>query len=97
MNIVPLGDKYLIEVLDPIETTSGGIILPDMAKEEKSEGVIVSVGTGKMLEDKSVLPMRLGIGAKVVFGKFSGDEITVNNKKHRILKEAEILGYYNEE
>src|SRR3990167_888084 len=92
--IKPLGDKILVEVLEAEEKTKGGIILPDTAKEEKSEGKVVAVGAGKVLESGKVQPLEVKKGDKIIFGKYSGDEIVIDGKKHKILKESEVLAVY---
>lgn len=94
MKVKPLGDKILVEILEAEEKTKGGIILPDTAKEEKSEGKVVAVGNGKILESGKVQPLEVKKGDKVIFGKYSGDEILIDGKKHKILKESEVLAVY---
>ncbi len=94
MGVRPLGDKVLVEILEAEEKTKGGIILPDTAKEEKSEGKILAVGKGKVNSDGKVTPLEVKKGDKVIFGKYSGDEILIDGKKHKILKESEILAVY---
>ncbi|OGW84626.1 MAG: co-chaperone GroES [Omnitrophica bacterium RIFCSPHIGHO2_02_FULL_46_11] len=94
MKIKPLGDKLLVEVLEADEKTKGGIILPDTAKEEKTEGKVVSVGGGKVLESGKVQPLEVKGGDRIIFGKYSGDEIIIDGKKHKILKESEVLAVY---
>ena len=92
--IKPLGDKILVEVLEAEEKTKGGIILPDTAKEEKSEGKVISVGPGKVLDSGKLQPLEVKSGDKVIFGKYSGDEILIDGKKHKIIKETEVLAVY---
>ena len=94
MKVKPLGDKLLVEVLEAEEKTKGGIILPDTAKEEKTEGKVVAVGSGKVLESGKVQPLEVKAGDRVIFGKYSGDEILVEGKKHKILKENEVLAVF---
>jgi len=94
MKIKPLGDKILVEILQAEEKTKGGIILPDTAKEEKSEGTVISVGPGKTLDSGNLQPLEVKQGDKVIFGKYSGDEIVVDGKKHKILKENEVLAVF---
>ena len=94
MKIRPLGDKILVEVLEAEEKTEGGIILPDTAKEEKTEGQVVATGSGKTLDSGQKQPLEVKEGDKVIFGKYSGDDFTLNGKKHKILKESEILAIY---
>lgn len=91
MAVQPLGDRVLIKVIEAEEKTKGGIILPDTAKEEKTEGEIISVGKGKMKDDGTLIPLEVKKGDKVLFGKYAGDEITIDSKKHKILRESEIL------
>ena len=94
MKIKPLGDKVLVEVLEAEEKTKGGIILPDTAKEEKTEGKIVAVGVGKVLESGKVQAPEVKKGDRVIFGKYAGDELLIDGKKCKILKESEILAVY---
>jgi len=94
MKIRPLGDKVLVEILEAEEKTKGGIILPDTAKEEKSEGKIVAVGSGKTLDSGTVQPLEVKSGERVIFGRYSGDEVTIDGKKHKILQEKDILAVY---
>lgn len=94
MKIRPLGDKVLVEILEAEEKTKGGIILPDTAKEEKSEGKIIAVGGGKLLENGQMHPLEVKKGERVIFGKYSGDEVTIDGKKHKILQEKDILAVY---
>src|SRR5687767_6625101 len=85
--IKPLGDKILVEILEAEEKTKGGIILPDTAKEEKSEGKVVATGAGKVLESGKVQPLEVRKGDRVIFGKWGGDDLVIDGKKHKILKE----------
>ncbi|MDP3921291.1 MAG: co-chaperone GroES [Candidatus Omnitrophota bacterium] len=94
MKIKPLGDKILVEVLESDEKTKGGIILPDTAKEEKTEGKVVSVGPGKALESGKIQPLEVKSGDRIIFGKYAGDELLVEGKKYKILKESEVLAVY---
>jgi chaperonin GroES len=94
MTIKPLSDRVLIEVLEAEEKTKGGIILPDTAKEEKTEGKVVSVGPGKVLDSGKRQPLDLKAGDRVIFGKYSGDEILIDGKKHKVLSQNEVLAVY---
>jgi len=94
MKIKPLGDKILVEILESEEMTKGGIILPDTAKEEKTEGKVISAGPGKTLESGKMQALEVKKGDKVIFGKYAGDEIIIEGKKHKILKESEVLAVY---
>ncbi len=94
MKVKPLGDRVLVEVLEAEAKTKGGIILPDTAKEEKTEGKVISVGPGKYLESGKLQPVELKKGDKVIFGKYAGDEIIIEGVKHKVLKESEILAVF---
>ena len=97
MKVRPLGDKILVEVLEAEEKTKGGIILPDTAKEEKTEGKVIAVGAGKVLESGKLQAPELKKGERVIFGKYAGDEILIDGKKHKVLKESEILAVFDKE
>mgnify|MGYP001767988649 FL=1 len=97
MKVRPLADRVLVEVLEAEEKTKGGIILPDTAKEEKTEGKVIAVGAGKMLESGKVQAIEVKKGDRVLFGKYSGDDIQIDGIKHKILKESEILAVYEKE
>ena len=97
MKVKPLADRVLVEVLEAEEKTKGGIILPDTAKEEKTEGKVVAVGAGKTLESGKVQAIEVKKGDRVLFGKYSGDDIVIDGAKHKILKESEILAVYEKE
>ncbi len=94
--VKPLGDKILVEVLEADEKTKGGIILPDTAKEEKTEGKVISVGAGRYLDTGKIQPLEVKTGDKVIFGKYSGDEILIDGKKHKVIKESEVLAVYQD-
>jgi chaperonin GroES len=92
MNIRPLQDRILVRRVKEEEKTKGGIIIPDTAKEKPVEGEIVAVGTGKVLEGGKVRPLDVKAGDRILFGKYAGNEITVDGVEHLILREEEILG-----
>ena len=92
MKFKPLHDRVLIEVLDSDEKTSGGIIIPDTAKEKPQEGEVVAVGPGAKNEDGKIAPMDVKIGDIVIFGKWSGTEIKIDGKEYSIMKESDIMG-----
>lgn len=92
MAIQPLGDRILVERLDEDEqTTSGGIIIPDTAKEKPSEGVVKAVGPGVRADDGERRPVDLSEGDKVLFGKFAGSEVTYEGTEYLIMREDDIL------
>jgi chaperonin GroES len=92
MKFRPLHDRVLIKVLDSEEKTAGGIIIPDTAKEKPQEGEVVAVGPGAKNEDGKVSPMDVKIGDIVLFGKWSGTEVTIDGEELLIMKESDILG-----
>jgi len=96
MKVKPLADRVLVEVLEAESKTRGGIILPDTAKEEKTEGKVIAVGTGKVLESGKVQAIEVKKGDRVLFGKYSGDDIVIDGVKHKIVKESEILAVYED-
>ena len=96
MKVRPLADRVLVQVLEAEEKTKGGIILPDTAKEEKTEGKVIAVGTGKVLESGKIQAIEVKKGDRVLFGKYSGDDLMIDGTKHKIVKESEILAVYEE-
>ena len=92
MKFRPLHDRVLIKVLDSEEKTSGGIIIPDTAKEKPQEGEVVAVGPGAINEAGKVTPMDVKIGDIVLFGKWSGTEVKIDGKEYSIMKESDIMG-----
>ena len=91
MNIKPLHDKVLVKRVDEEEKTSGGIIIPDTAKEKPSEGIVEAVGNGFRAEDGKIIPMSVKAGDRVLFGKWAGTEIKINGEARLIIKESDIL------
>jgi len=92
MNMRPLHDRVLIKRIEEQESIRGGIIIPDSAKEKPQEGEVVAVGNGKRLEDGTILPLELQAGDRVLFGKYSGTEIKLDDEEYLILREEEVLG-----
>jgi len=91
MNIRPLHDRVLVRRLDEQQTTKGGIIIPDTAKEKPIEGEVIAAGNGKILEDGKVRPLDVKKGDRILFGKYSGTEVKLEGTEHLILREDEIL------
>ena len=91
MKIRPLHDRVLVERIDEEETTAGGIIIPDTAKEKPQEGRVVAVGKGKVADDGSVTPLDVKEGDRVLFGKYGGSEVTLDGNEYTILREDDIL------
>ena len=92
MKFRPLHDRVLIKVLDSEAKTAGGIIIPDTAKEKPQEGEVIAVGPGGRTEEGKLLPMDVKIGDIVLFGKWSGTEVKIDNKEYSIMKESDIMG-----
>ncbi|MFA6142343.1 MAG: co-chaperone GroES [Candidatus Omnitrophota bacterium] len=91
MKIHPLADRIMVKVLEAKEITKGGIVLPDTAKEKPQEAEVVAVGKGKVSDEGKVIAPEVKAGDKILFGKYSGTEITVDGKEYLILKEEDIL------
>ncbi|MBZ5520696.1 MAG: co-chaperone GroES [Acidobacteriia bacterium] len=92
--LTPLHDRVVIRRVTDVETVRGGIIIPDTAKEKPQEGVVVAVGTGKF-EKGQTIPLAVKAGDHVLFGKYSGTEIKIDNEELLIVREEEILGILN--
>ncbi|MFA6635783.1 MAG: co-chaperone GroES [Candidatus Omnitrophota bacterium] len=92
MKVKPLGDKVLVEVLEAEEITKGGIVLPDTAKEKPQQGKVVSVGKGKISEDGKAVALEVKEGDVVLYGKYSGTELKIDERNLLMLKEEDILG-----
>ena len=91
MKIKPLGDRVLIKPSEGKETTKGGIVLPDTAKEKPQEGEVVAVGEGRRTKEGKSIPLSLKKGDKVLYGKYSGTEITVDGEEYLIMREEDVL------
>lgn len=91
MNLTPLADRVIIKPSEAEETTKGGIILPDTAKEKPIEGTIVAAGPGKVTEDGKTVKLGVKVGDKVLYGKYSGTEITVEGEEYLIMRESDIF------
>ena len=93
MKIRPLHDRVLVKRIEPGDTTSpGGIIIPDTAKEKPQEGEVVAVGAGKLLESGAVQPMNVRVGDRILFGKYSGTDVKIDEEDYLIMREDDILG-----
>ena len=92
MKVRPLYDRILVRRVAEEEKTKGGIIIPDSAKEKPSEGEVVAVGSGKVNEKGELRTLEVKAGDRILFGKYSGNEIKVDGDEHIILREDEVLG-----
>jgi chaperonin GroES len=91
MKVRPLYDRILIKRVDEEEKTAGGLYIPDTAKEKPMQGLVVAVGTGKVQEDGSVRKLEIKAGDKILFSKYSGNDIKIDGTEHLILREEDVL------
>ncbi|MCX7946904.1 MAG: co-chaperone GroES [Hydrogenophilus sp.] len=91
MNLRPLYDRVVIRRLEEERVSAGGIVIPDTAAEKPSQGEVVAVGKGKVLDNGEVRPLEVKVGDKVLFGKYSGTEVKVGEEKLLVLREDDIL------
>ncbi len=96
MKIRPLNDRILVERLEGETRTSGGIVLPDTAKEKPKQGRVAAVGTGKILDDGKRIPLEIKAGDVVLFGSYAGTEVKIEGKEYLILREEDVLGIIEE-
>src|SRR5512147_2943021 len=89
--IRPLHDRIIVKRLQEEEKSKGGIIIPDIAKEKPQEGTVIAVGTGKR-DDGKVIPLDLKTGDRILFGKYSGSEIKLDNEQYPMMREDDVLG-----
>ena len=92
MKIRPLQDRILVKRLEAETRTKGGLFIPDTAKEKPIEGEVIAVGAGKAGEDGKVRPLEVKPGDKILFGKYSGTEVKIEDVEHLIIREEDILG-----
>jgi chaperonin GroES len=92
MKIRPLQDRIIVKRVEEEETTKGGIIIPDTAKEKPQEGKVIAVGKGKLNEDGKLQPLDVKKGDKVLFSKYAGTEINIEGVEHLIIREDDVLG-----
>jgi chaperonin GroES len=91
INIKPLGDRVVVEPVEKEQTTASGIILPETAKEKPQEGIVLAVGPGRRDEDGERIAMDVSVGDSVLFAKYAGTEVKLDDRKVLILKESDIL------
>lgn len=92
MNIRPLNDRLIVKRLEEEEKTKGGIIIPDNAKEKPSQGDVIAVGSGKVLDDGKKQALEVKKGDRILFGKYSGTEIKVDGVEYLMMREEDVLG-----
>jgi chaperonin GroES len=91
MKIRPLHDRILVERLEEQEVKKGSIIIPDTAKEKPQEAKVIAVGNGKVTDDGTKLPLDVKVGDRILFGKYSGSEVKIDDKEYLILREEDVL------
>jgi chaperonin GroES len=91
MNVKPLSDRIIIRPLEAEEKTAGGIIIPDNAKEKPQKGEVVAIGAGKIADNGQKIEMTLKAGDKVLYGKYSGTEISIDGDDYLIMRESDVL------
>ena len=92
MNIRPLHDRVIVKRLEEETTTAGGIVLPGSAAEKPSQGIVLAVGSGKQLDNGTVRSLEVKVGDKVLFGKYSGNEVKVDGEDLIVMREEDIMG-----
>lgn len=92
MKIRPLGDRILVKPLEAKEVKKGGIIIPDTAKEKPQEGEVIAAGKGKTADDGKLIPMEVKAGDKILYGKYSGNEVKLDGVEYLIMNQDDVLG-----
>jgi chaperonin GroES len=92
MKIRPLQDRLLVQRIEEEAKTKGGIIIPDTAKEKPAEGKVVAAGNGKLGDDGKRIPLEVKKGDRILFGKYSGTEVKIEDKEYLIMREDDVLG-----
>ena len=95
MKLKPLGDRVIVKPKEPEEVTKGGIILPDTAQEKPMEGEITAIGAGRIADDGKLIKMELKVGDKVLYGKYSGTEIKIDDQEYLIMRESDVYAIIN--
>jgi chaperonin GroES len=91
MNLKPLADRVVVKPAEAEEKTKAGIILPDTAKEKPQQGGVIAVGPGKISDNGSLIKMEVKVGDKILYGKYSGTEVTVDDVEYLIMRESDIF------
>ena len=94
IKLVPLGDRVVVKREEAEETTSGGIVLPDTAKDKPQRGEVVAVGDGHVKDDGTKVPLTVKEGDKIIFSSYAGDEITIGDEEYLLMRESDILATY---
>ena len=91
MNLKPLADRVVVEHVEQDEKSAGGVFLPDTAKEKPQEGIVLAVGTGRVIDNGKTLPMAVKVGDRVIYSKYSGSEVKIDGKEYLIVSEKDVL------
>jgi chaperonin GroES len=91
LKVRPLSDRVVVKALEEAETMRGGLYIPDTAKEKPQQGEVMAVGPGKLSDEGKKIDMELKVGDKVLYGKYSGTEVTVDGEQYLILRESDVL------
>jgi chaperonin GroES len=91
MNLKPLGDRVVVKPVEKEERTKSGIVLPDTAKEKPQEGIVQAVGTGRILDNGTKIPMELKVGDKILYAKYAGNEFKIDEIEYLIVSEKDVL------
>jgi len=97
VNLRPLGDRLVVEHVEQAEKSAGGVFLPDTAKEKPQEGKVLAVGTGRMLDSGTRVPMDVKVGDRVIYSKYSGSEIKLEGTEYLIISEKDVLAVVADE
>ena len=92
MKLRPLQDRILVQRVEEVTTTKGGIIIPDTAKEKPAEGKVIAAGNGKLGDDGKRVPLEIKKGDRILFGKYSGTEVKIEDEEYLIMREEDVLG-----
>ncbi len=95
MKLTPLHDRIIVKPSQPEEVTAGGIIIPDTAKEKPQQGEVIAVGQGRTADDGKLIPMQIKVGDKVLYGKYSGTEVTIDGEDYLIMRESDVFAIIN--
>lgn len=95
MKLVPIRDRIVIRLLDAETRTAGGIVIPDNAAEKPSQGEVLAAGSGKIAEDGTVVPMVVKAGDRVLFSKYAGQSVKIDNQEYHILREDDVMAIIN--
>lgn len=96
ITLMPLGNRVLVQRMEPEETLKGGIILPDSAKKKQETAIVVAIGKGKLAEDGKLLPMPVKVGDKILMDKYTGQEVTVDDEEYIVLRSDDIIAIIQE-